>query len=80
MFFIDNKKHSKPHIHVEYNDQVAVIGIPEGDLLEGTIPKNKMKLVEAWIEIHKDELMANWKLAVEGKPLFKNRSIKVRIL
>ncbi|MBN2653240.1 MAG: DUF4160 domain-containing protein [Spirochaetales bacterium] len=32
---------------------------------------NKLKLVIAWIEIHQEELMANWKLAVEGQELLK---------
>jgi hypothetical protein len=26
-----------------------------------------MKLLQAWIEIHKEELMAAWRLAVEGE-------------
>jgi len=30
-----------------------------------------MKLVQAWIEIHREDLMANWQLAVQGKTLFK---------
>jgi len=29
------------------------------------------KLVQAWIEIHKEDLMADWKLAVAGEPIFK---------
>ncbi|HET7118385.1 MAG TPA: DUF4160 domain-containing protein [Hanamia sp.] len=35
-----------------------------------------MKLVQAWIEIHKDELMANWKLAVAGQTIFKIEALK----
>jgi hypothetical protein len=35
-----------------------------------------MKLVQAWIEIHKDELMADWKLAVEGQSVFKIEALK----
>lgn len=31
----------------------------------------KLKLVEAWIELHRDELMADWTLAVNGQPVFK---------
>ncbi|MCR5063301.1 MAG: DUF4160 domain-containing protein [Treponema sp.] len=31
-------------------------------MIDGTISQSKKKLVEAWIEIHKEELMANWKL------------------
>ena len=76
MFYKDNKQHHKPHIHVEYQDDVAVISIPEGDILEGKIVANKLKLVLAWIEIHKDELMADWKLAVEGQPIYKIDGLK----
>jgi len=35
-----------------------------------------MKLVQAWIEIHKEELMADWKLAVEGQSVFKIEALK----
>ena len=35
MYFIDNKKPKKPHLHVKYQDQESVVSIPEGELLEG---------------------------------------------
>jgi Domain of unknown function (DUF4160) len=47
------------------------ISIPAGELLEGKLRKAKLKLVQAWIEIHQDELMANWELAIEGQQVFK---------
>lgn len=47
------------------------MSIPEGDLLKGSIPAPKMKLLQAWIELHKDELLANWDLAVSGEQPFK---------
>jgi len=71
MFFMDNKEHKLPHIHVEYADDSAVIAIPDGFVLAGSLPKSKLKLVEAWVEIHKDELMADWTLAIKGEQLFK---------
>ncbi|MFH1756424.1 MAG: DUF4160 domain-containing protein [Pseudomonadota bacterium] len=49
----------------------AIIGIDDGTVLEGNLPKSKMKLVQAWIEIHRENLMANWRLAVEGHQPFK---------
>mgnify|MGYP001588917224 CR=1 FL=1 len=49
----------------------AVISIPNGELLDGELPPAKMRLVLAWIEIHKDELMADWDLAVSGQQPFK---------
>jgi len=39
--------------------------------LGGGLPSAKMKLVQAWIEIHKEDLMVNWRLAVAGEPIFK---------
>jgi hypothetical protein len=48
----------------------GVYEIPNGNLLEGSIPANKEKLVKAWIEIHREELMANWELAVTGNKVF----------
>jgi hypothetical protein len=39
--------------------------------LAGELPASKAKLVRAWIEIHRDELIANWRLAVNGNELFK---------
>lgn len=71
MFFEDDKRHKKPHVHVEYQDHEAVISIPEGKVLAGSLPPAKLKLVSAWIEIHKDELMADWSLAVRGEPVFR---------
>ena len=44
--------------------------------MEGSIPNIKMKLVEAWIEIHKEDLLANWELAVNGKEVFKIEPLK----
>jgi hypothetical protein len=71
MYYLDNKKHHAPHIHVKYQEQEAVIAIPSGDLLEGGIPSNKMKLVQAWIEIHQEDLIADWELAINGENIFK---------
>jgi len=76
MFYFDNKKHHLPHIHAQYAEYEAIIGIDSGEILEGTIPKSKMKLVQAWIEIHKDDLLANWKMAVEGQQPFKIEPLK----
>ncbi len=71
MYFMDDQQHKRPHIHARYQDDEAVIGIPEGDLLEGKLPHSKMRLVQAWVEIHRDELMADWELAVQGQNPYK---------
>ncbi len=71
MYFLDNRQHKRPHIHAKYQGQEAVIAIPEGEVLEGSLPPSKMKLVIAWVEIHRDELMADWDLAVNGQHPYK---------
>ena len=71
MYFVDNKQHHVPHIHVKYQEDEAVVSIPDGELLEGKIPKSKMKLLQAWIELHKDELIADWELAVSSQQPYK---------
>ncbi|MCY4046757.1 MAG: DUF4160 domain-containing protein [Candidatus Dadabacteria bacterium] len=70
MFFRDIGKHHTPHIHAEYQGQMGEYSIEDGGLLSGKLPPKKHKLVVAWIEIHKEDLAANWKLAMNGeKPL-----------
>jgi len=76
MYYVDNKKHHRPHIHVEYSGEEAVVSIPDGGVMEGSLRSAKLKLVQAWIEIHQDELMADWRLAVNGQPVFKIEPLK----
>lgn len=76
LYYYDNKQHKLPHIHVKYQSEEAIITIKEGTVLEGNLPNNKMKLVQAWIEIHKDELIANWELAERGEQVFKIDGLK----
>ena len=65
-----------PHIHAEYQGTVAVIDIETTEILVGELPSKKLRLVQAWIEIHRDELMADWKLATEGQNIFKIKPLK----
>ena len=76
MYYLDYQRHHKPHIHVKYQGQEVVLSIPEGDILEGNLKANKMKLVQAWIEIHQEELMADWELASKGETIFKIDPLK----
>ena len=71
LYFKDNKQHNKPHFHVRYQQDEVIVAIPGGKVLDGSIPSNKMKLLEAWIEIHKDELVADWELALAGQQPYK---------
>lgn len=64
-----------PHVHAEYAGEEIVITI-DGEILEGSIAKNKLKLLEAWMEIHKEDLEANWKLLSNGEQYYKIEPLK----
>ncbi len=63
-------RHNLPHIHAEFSGSEVVVAL-DGTVLEGEIPKGKMKLLEAWMEIHRDDLEANWKLLSGGEQFFR---------
>ena len=68
-------KHNTPHIHAEYSGDEVVVAL-DGTVLEGGLPRAKMKLLEAWMEIHRDELEANWKLLSNGEQFFRIDPLK----
>jgi hypothetical protein len=62
-------------VHADYQGKVAVYSIIDGALLAGELPPNKHKLVVAWIEIHHEDLFADWNLAVNGKKPFSIKGL-----
>ena len=76
MYFFDDKQHHAPHVHAECSGDEAVFAILTGEVLAGRLPSGKTRLVQAWIEIHRDELMEDWQLAANGKEVFKIDPLK----
>ncbi len=72
MFFND---HNPPHFHIEYQGYDAIITIKDG-VVEGKIPRRALKLVFEWLDMHKDELLENWRLSQAEKPLNKIEPLK----
>jgi hypothetical protein len=70
MIFNDNIQHHKPHVHIYYNEYEASVGI-DGELLAGSVPVKQLKLVQAWLAIHEEELYSAWNKAVQGVPFGK---------
>jgi hypothetical protein len=70
LYFFDDERHKTPHIHARYQGQEASFSILDGNLLGGEIPTAKARLVQAWIEIHREALLADWELAVNGQTPF----------
>ncbi len=65
------KEHNPPHIHVYYQDVTASIEINTGEVLKGELPTRQTRMVQAWIEIHREDLLANWKLCQNKEQPFK---------
>jgi hypothetical protein len=65
-----------PHIHVVYQDYEAVFSIQDGSIIEGEMSSKQRKMIEAWIEIHKEELLSDWKLAISVQEIFKIDPLK----
>ena len=66
----NNGEHNPPHFHAIYQGHQAVFNM-NGELIEGSMPNKQAKLISAWAELHKDELLANWELAMKEQPLYK---------
>ncbi len=71
MYLLDNKHHHLPHIHARYAEYEASIAISDGSVLAGELPRKQLRLVLAWIELHTDELLADWELASAGELPYK---------
>lgn len=62
--------HNPPHFHINYGGKWSVCDF-DGNIIDGELPASKQKLVSAWAEIHRDELIANWELAKNKENLVK---------
>lgn len=76
MYWLDTKHHNLPHVHARYAEFEAVFAIGTGDLLDGELPRRQQRLVQAWIELRREELLADWALAVKGEEMFKIEPLK----
>ena len=66
----NNGEHNPPHFHAAYQGYNGIFNM-EGELIEGEMPKRQIQFIAAWAELHKDELLANWELAINEQPLYK---------
>jgi len=67
MYLLDNQQHTVPHIHAKYAEFEASVSILDAEILAGELPRKQLRLVQAWIELRQDELIADWELAIAGE-------------
>lgn len=69
MFWRD---HQPPHFHAKYGDSEIIVEIETGKII-GNISKRALSMIQEWRKLHKEELLDDWKLVEQNKPL---KSIK----
>ncbi len=70
------REHYPPHIHAYYQDYKVTMKIQDGEIIEGQVPSRQLRMIQAWIEIHRDELQADWELCQNGEKPFQIEPLK----
>ncbi|MDD4929743.1 MAG: DUF4160 domain-containing protein [Gallionella sp.] len=76
MFFEIKEKHHLPHIHVRYQNFKISLAIEDGMPLAGELPARQLRMVQVWVDLHREELLADWELAKEGVEPFRIDPLK----
>jgi len=61
MYFAPDE-HNPPHFHAYYNEFPVTIRLDTLEIMDGSLPRKQLRLVQAWAELHLDELKANWRM------------------
>ncbi|MBM2814502.1 MAG: hypothetical protein HW421_1264 [Ignavibacteria bacterium] len=75
MFYAPDE-HNPPHFHAIYQSTKATVDIRTCEIIKSDMPNKQNKLVTAWAELHKEELLANWDLAMNGETVFEIEALK----
>ena len=67
-------EHNPPHFHIKYQDYEAIMTID--GVVTGTLPRRALNMVYEWVDLHKDELLANWERMEKKETLMKIDPLK----
>ena len=76
MFVEQNAPHHRPHFHAYYQKRSAVYGLDPIELISGQLSPKERRLVEAWAELHNEELSENWNRIRAGETVLKIAPLK----
>jgi hypothetical protein len=69
--------HNPPHFHAKYGDEKAMINIKTAEIIEGTMTRRALRLIQDWTELHQQELLENFELLrQEDKTFFPIEPLK----
>ena len=63
-------EHNPPHFHVVYAEYECSVSLETLEITEGFLPTRQYRFVAAWAEIHKEDLLADWSLVMNGEKPF----------
>ena len=66
MFAEADIPHHRPHFHAYYQEHAVSVSLDTIEVLAGRLPRKQQRLVEAWAELHRDELTAAWQQLLGG--------------
>jgi len=66
MYWEPDAPHNAAHFHAYYQGEGAVFSIDNVELMAGNLPKRQLRLVTAWAELHREELIEDWQLVISG--------------
>jgi hypothetical protein len=67
MYMEVGSPHHLPHFHAYYQEDVGIFSLDPVELIAGALPRRQRRFVEAWAELHQEELMECWRLLQEGR-------------
>ena len=67
MFAEIGAQHHVPHFHAYYQDAVGIFSVDPVEIIAGSLPRRQQRLVEAWAELHQNELLADWDTLQRGR-------------
>jgi hypothetical protein len=71
MYTLDTQYRHLPHIHARFAEFEASVNLSDGEVRAGELPRRQLRLVQAWVELRRDELVADWALAAAGERPFR---------
>lgn len=67
--------HVPAHFHAWYNEYKIIVSIKDG-VVKGEMPGRALKMILEWLDMHREDLMANWENAQNGNPLERIEPLK----
>lgn len=68
VIFMNYNDHLPPHFHARYQDQEILVEIETG-IVQGKMSRRALQMIFEWSEKYKEELLRNWQLTRERRPL-----------